>query len=247
MGFLNRIFKKKVLPTADLSGLITDMHSHLIPGIDDGAATEEDSLNMITELYDIGYRKLITTPHIMSDHYKNTPDIILAGLKKIQNSLKNIGLPMQIEAAAEYYLDFEFEGKISTNDLLTFGDNYLLFELSYINEPDQLDAIIFKMRTEGYKPVLAHVERYPYWHNKYDKLEKLIDQGVLFQLNINSLSGQYSPRVKKIAEGLIDKNMISFLGTDCHNMNYLNNTKKALVEPALHKLLQSGKLLNNTL
>jgi len=227
--------------------LNADMHSHLIPGIDDGAQTIEDSIQLIRELHQLGYKKLITTPHIMSDYYQNTQEIIFGGLEKVKEELKRQNIPVVLEAAAEYYLDFEFEAKVENKELMTFGNNYVLFELSFINPPEYLDRIVFKMRTAGYNPVLAHVERYPYWYNSPEQYIKMIDAGVLLQLNINSLAGQYSPQTQKIARKLIDQNMIDLLGTDCHNMNYVEILKSSLTDPHLHKVLVSGKLLNNTL
>jgi len=248
MNFFRTLFEKKPqLPPADLSVLQADMHSHLIPGIDDGAKTIEDSLQLIKELHLLGYKKLITTPHIMSDHYKNTSEIILDGLKKMREALKNEGIPVELDAAAEYYLDFDFEAKIEGGELLTFGDNYVLVEVSFINPPQNLDQIIFKLQTSDYKPVLAHVERYPYWYNDEQVYQKLKDAGVLLQLNIASLTGYYSPQTKKVAERLIDNNMIDLLGTDCHNMNYIKILKDSLTEKHLHKVLASGRLLNNRL
>ena len=245
MGFLKNIFtKQQALPPANLGVLRADMHSHLIPGIDDGAQTIENSILLIRELHKLGYKKLITTPHIMSDHYKNTPEIILSGLEKVKKALKEENIPMEMEAAAEYYFDFDFEQKVDKQDLLTFGDNYVLFELSMINEPDFLNRIVFKLKTTGYRPVLAHVERYPYWYDKKEQYEKLVDLGLLLQLNINSLAGQYSPRTRRVAQNLVDRNMIDFLGTDCHNMDYVTVLKKCLTDHHLHKALASGKLLN---
>jgi len=246
MGLLKNLFsKKQSLPPADLAPLVADMHSHLIPGIDDGAKTKEESLELIRELYALGYRKLITTPHIMSDHYKNTPEIINNGLATIRELVKNENIPIQLEAAAEYYVDFDFEQKINNGSLMTFGKNYVLIELSFINSPDFLDSIIFKMRTAGYIPVLAHIERYPYWYNSKEKYDHLKNQGVLLQLNISSLAGQYSQQAKQVSRYLIEKGLISFLGTDCHNMHYIEQLKSCLSNESLHQVLRSGNLLNN--
>ncbi len=148
---------------------------------------------------------------------------------------------------AEYYLDYDFERKLDNEKLLTFGKNYLLFEISYMNPPDNLYHVIFKMQTLGYKPVLAHPERYNFWHKEFDKYEAFIDKGVLLQMNINSLSGYYSIPTKKVAEQMIDKNMISFVGSDCHHMGHVNLMKEVVFEPHLKQLIESGNLLNNTL
>jgi protein-tyrosine phosphatase len=248
MGLLDFFKKNKRLKTpVDLSLLGCDIHSHLIPNIDDGSKSIEDSINMIREFYDLGYKKIITTPHIMGDAYRNTPEIILAGLESVKQALKENSIPVNIGAAAEYYLDFDFEKKLENEKLLTFGQNYLLFEVSYLNPPDNLYHVIFKMQTLGYKPVLAHPERYNFWHSEFETYESIVDKGVLLQLNLNSLTGYYSMATKKIAEQMIDKNMISMLGTDCHHTGHINLMKQVIYEPHLQKLIESGKLLNHTL
>lgn len=248
MGIFSIFKRKKRLSTpVDLSALGCDIHSHLVPNIDDGSKSIEDSVNMITEFHQLGYKKIITTPHIMGDAYRNTPEIILGGLEKVKVALKQNNIPVDISAAAEYYLDFDFERKLDNEKLLTFGKNYLLFEVSYLNPPDNLYHVIFKMQTMGYKPVLAHPERYNFWHSEFETYESIIDKGVLLQLNINSLTGYYSPATKKIAELMIEKNMISMLGTDCHHTGHINLIKQVVYEPHLQKLIESGKLLNNSL
>ena len=250
MSFFSRIFSKSTRTNipADLSVLKCDVHSHFIPGLDDGAQTMEDAIALTREFHKLGYKKVITTPHILSDGYPNTPEIILGGLEKVRVALKHEQIPIQIEAAAEYYIDFDFDRKIEREKLLTFGKNYLLFEVSYLNPPDNLEQIIFKLLTRGYKPVLAHPERYNFWHDKFEKYEQLKEKGLLFQLNINSLTGYYSYATKKIAEIMIEKNMIDFLGSDSHHLGHVHLIKtKAVYQKSLHTLLESGKLLNNTL
>ncbi len=248
MGLFN-LFKKnnRLTVPVDLSVLGCDMHSHFIPGIDDGAKNIVDSVQLITEMHNLGYKKVITTPHVMSDFYRNTPDIILGGLEHVRASVKEASVPIVVDAAAEYYLDFDMERKLDEGILLTFGDKYVLFEVSFLNAPENLYHIIFKMQTLGYKPVLAHPERYNFWHTDFAKYEALIDKGVKLQMNINSLTGYYSPETKKIAEQLISKNMISFLGTDCHHIGHINLLKKAVYEQSLQNLIESGTLLNHTL
>jgi len=249
MGFLNRIFGKKVkLAPVDIAGLVkTDMHSHLIPGIDDGSASLEESITLVRKFKEYGYKKIITTPHVMSDYYKNNPTIILEGLGKLREEIIKQKIDIEIEAAAEYYLDFDFSDKIHSERFLTFGKNYLLIEVSYLNEPDNIDAIIFELQTSGYKVILAHPERYPFWAHNFNRFETLKNKEVFFQVNINSLSGYYSPGAKKIAEKLIDLEMVEFVGTDCHNANHLNFLEDAICQPHMHKLVSSGKLLNHTL
>ncbi len=248
MGLFDRFKKNKRLETpVDLSYVGCDMHSHFIPAIDDGSKTVEESVEMITEMHNFGYRKVITTPHTMSDYYKNSSATILAGLEDVKAKVTENKMPIIVEAASEYYLDFDFERKLDEEKLLTFGDKYLLFEISYMNPPDNLFHIIFKMQMLGYKPILAHPERYNFWHTEFQRYEDFIDKGVYLQMNINSLSGYYSLATKKVAEQLIDKRMISFLGTDCHHIGHLKLMKETIYEPYLKKLIESGKLLNDTL
>src|SRR5690349_18476422 len=135
MSFLNKIFGKKedvnYPPVYDYSFLGADMHSHLIPGIDDGSQSMEESLELIRKFKSLGYRKLITTPHIMSDSFRNNPDIILEGLEKLRVAVKEAGIEIELAAAAEYYYDEGFSKLIKEKNLLTLNGNHVLFEVSY--------------------------------------------------------------------------------------------------------------------
>ncbi|CAG0985417.1 MAG: capsular biosynthesis protein [Bacteroidetes bacterium] len=244
MHWLKNIFSKKEKVTLEL--LCCDMHSHLIPGIDDGAKDLEQSIEMIRAFKELGYKKIITTPHIMSDYYKNTPDIILNGLEKVKNELAKNHIEIEIEAAAEYYLDENFEEKIKTKKLLSFGKNYVLFELSMFSEPPHLANVIFELQVAGYTPVLAHPERYPYWHKNIDQYDELRSKGVLLQLNLLSLTGAYSAEVKKTAQKLIDFRKIDFCGSDAHSKFHLQLLSENLHLPYFHKLM-ALELLNKTL
>ncbi|MGV6860929.1 MAG: tyrosine-protein phosphatase [Putridiphycobacter sp.] len=248
MSLLKKLFSKKPkLEPIDLSVLKTDLHSHLIPGIDDGSKSLEESLALLSRFAELGYQKVITTPHIMSDFYKNTPEIILGGLEKVRAGLKQAVLDIEIEAAAEYYLDFQLEELIKAKNILTFGDNHVLFELSFSNEPPRVKEIIFQFQSEGYKPIMAHVERYPFYANQFDKIEDFRSRGCLIQLNINSLSGQYGPQVKKMAEDMIDRNLVDVIGSDCHHMGHLDLINSLRTNPYLHKIVNQPNLLNQQL
>jgi tyrosine-protein phosphatase YwqE len=250
MGLLSRIFPKKefAIEPVDLSFLGIDIHSHLIPGIDDGSPDMETTIILLKKFIDLGYKKVITTPHIMSDYYKNNPEIILSGLDKVKTEIKKNNLSIEIEAAAEYNLEPEFEDLLEKNNLLTFGpDKYLLFELSFFDEPPRVNDIIWKMREKGVSPVLAHVERYAYWHKDYDKIEEMINRGVKLQLNIGSVTGAYGPEVKKVANRLIKDKVIDFVGSDCHHEHHLEMIKHASRLPIFHSLVQQEQILNKLL
>ena len=240
--------KKKIeleLDPLDFSVLKTDIHSHFIPGIDDGSADMGTTISLIKEMQGLGFKKVITTPHVMSDFYKNTSDIILKGLTDIRSELKVQNINMEIEAAAEYYIDYDFEQKIGKEKFLTFGDNYILVELSFMEAPKNLFDIIFKLQLEGYKVVLAHPERYAFF--TMDDYEELVNRGVLLQINWLSIIGYYSPQIEQKTKDLIAVDMVSFIGSDCHNMNHAELYKKCQTKKAWHDLNNSSKLLNNTL
>jgi tyrosine-protein phosphatase YwqE len=246
MSLFSKLFKKKekLLEPADLSVLKTDFHSHLIPGIDDGAQTIEDSIELIKGLMEFGFKKIITTPHCMVDYYRNSPEIINSGLAKVQAELKRQNIDIVLEAASEYYLDDDFERKINAGEILTFGANYVLFELPFLSEPPNLGQVIFTLQSMGYRPILAHPERYGFYYDNFEKYQEFVDRGVFLQVNLLSLMGHYSPETKKVAEKLIDRGLISFLGSDLHNVRQLEMLKLATKFPSLHRLLESGKLKN---
>ena len=225
------------------------MHSHLIPGIDDGSQSMDETIAMLAKFESLGYKKVITTPHIMSDFYRNTPEIILGGLAEVQQTAKDLNLKIEIEAAAEYYFDETLLEKLEKNEkLLTFGDNYLLFEFSFHVEPPQIETLFFELLSKGYKPVLAHFERYMFLLESPEKATEWRKQGIYIQMNFNSLGGHYGPEVQKQAEWLVDNQQIDFVATDCHRMDHLMILENNLVNPYFHKLLEldlkNGELLD---
>ncbi len=248
MSVFRNIFKKKEpMVPFDLSFLGTDIHSHLIPGIDDGSKSPEESLILSQGLLDLGYKKSVTTPHIMGDYYRNTPEIINKGLGQVNNQLAEKSVQLNLTAAAEYYIDYDFMSKIAKEPLLTFGDNYVLVEFSFVEPPRTYKDAFFELQTNGYRPVLAHPERYMYWFNDPTKLFDLKDRNILFQLNILSLVGAYGVGSIKLSELLLQNSMIEWLGTDLHNEYQLMLLKNLILPEKSVKLLNSQKYLNQTL
>lgn len=224
MGFFSRLFgsnKEDELPPFDISNIKADMHSHLIPGIDDGSQSMDETIAMLAKFESLGYKKVVTTPHIMSDSFPNTPEIIRDGLKKVHDEIQKLGMKINLEAAAEYYFDETLIPKIKNKELLTFGDKYVLVEFGFHSPPQYVDQLFFEMHTMGFRPVVAHFERYVYYHGKVDKAIEWRQKGINIQLNLNSLTGNYGPGVRKQAEALIDAEAIDFVGTDCHRMEHL--------------------------
>lgn len=246
MGIFNFFKKQEALLPIQLSEIGVDMHSHLIPGIDDGAINMDETIALLAKFQSLGYRKIITTPHILSDYYKNTPEIILKGLDEVREVASKLGLTIEIEAAAEYYFDEYFVEQIKQKNILTFGDNYVLFEFPFNNTPTNIESLFFELLSSGYKPVLAHYERYMYWIGNTEMAQQFKEKGIKIQLNINSLTGHYGPEIKKHAEALVNQGLVDFAGSDCHRIQHLMITEQHLSSPSFHQLIQNP-LLNSTL
>jgi protein-tyrosine phosphatase len=239
--------RKKLSDPVVLGDLVTDMHSHLIPGIDDGSPDLQTSVELIRKMQNLGYKKLITTPHISSDLFKNNPEIINEGLIKVHEALKQENIKIELTAAAEYLIDDGFETLLAENRLTPLSGKYLLIELPYFHLPPNLYEITFELQIKGYKIILAHPERYLYCFNDFGKYEELKNRGIYFQINILSLTGYYSPESKKLAEKMIDAEMVDFLGSDLHNKYYMEMLEKSRYEIYLEKALKSGRIINHLL
>jgi len=227
--------------------LKVDLHSHLIPCIDDGSQSMEESMTLLTGMDALGYQKVITTPHIMLDAYKNTPEIINNGLKSLREAAIDAGLSIEIEAAAEYYLDDGFEALLKKGDVLTLKGNYLLFETSYFAKPIQLEEMIFAISSSGYIPLMAHPERYRYIKNLSEEYGRFKELGVLFQVNLNSFGGHYGKDAKRKADFLSEEGMIDFLGSDVHHKKQVETLNTVFLSDAYHRVFQNNTIRNDTL
>lgn len=246
MGFFSFLLKQdtKKEPPGPLK---VDMHSHFLPGIDDGAESMDESIRLLRTFEERGYEKIITTPHIIQDLYQNSAETIFPVLERVRAELKKVGSALRIEAAAEYFIDDEFISKLERNEpLLTIGEKYVLVETGFINEPAYLREVLFKVRLKGYKPILAHPERYLYMQTKPEKLEELFDSGVFLQINTMSLGGYYGKPAQKFAGMMIDKGFVHFLGSDCHRTKHLEHLQLAY-KSKLYTKLREQTLLNDTL
>ncbi|PWT74350.1 MAG: hypothetical protein C5B59_11360 [Bacteroidetes bacterium] len=243
------LFRKKNEFSKGLEGLYGDMHSHLIPGIDDGAPDLETSLQMIRGLAELGYKKLITTPHIQWELYQNTHAIIQDGCKKVKEKLATSGIDIEFAAAAEYFMDDHFDEMLeSDEELLPIKDNLVLVEFSFIMAPTDLKEKLFKLQIKGYQPIIAHPERYLYYGAHRHWYDDLKEMGCLFQLNMLSLCGFYGKKQEELASYLIKKKYINLAGTDSHTVRHIQIIKaSSSVSDTIHKLLDAGSLLNPTL
>lgn len=237
--------RKKAEENLDLSWLHTDMHSHLLPGIDDGAGNLETSLALIRGLQSLGYQKLITTPHIFWELYPNTPEMIAESLGWLRKALQEDGIEITVEAAAEYYIDEHFgEALQQKSSLLTVSGNRVLVEFSMITAPMDLQQVLFELQIQNYQPILAHPERYVYLTGRKDFFDELKEAGCFFQLNLLSLTGYYGRTVQELAEYLCRKEYYDFAGTDLHHERHLQMLKKLASSASFARLRDSGKLKN---
>jgi protein-tyrosine phosphatase len=237
-------FKKKNDENIDYSALYCDMHSHLIPGIDDGAPNLDASIKLIEGLMGLGYKKIITTPHIMWDMYKNTSEIIQSGWEKVNEELARKKIAVEFYAAAEYFMDDHF-AKLLADDapLLTIKDNLVLVEFSFVKAPIDFKEMLFSMQIKGYQPILAHPERYLYFGANKEWYEQIKDTGCLFQLNLLSLSGFYGKAPVELAQFLIKQKYVNLLGTDLHNPRHIEALGSSSMD-VVKRLLDTGMILN---
>jgi tyrosine-protein phosphatase YwqE len=238
-------FKKKQIDPIDLSWLATDMHSHLIPGIDDGAPDLETSIDLIKGLVELGYKKIITTPHVLWEIYPNTSEKINSGLKELKKAVAKEKIRVEISAGAEYFIDEYFEEQLRKKQpLLTISGNMVLVEFSMVTAPMDLQQVIFDMQMQDYQPVLAHPERYTYLNRKRDLLDDLKTAGCLFQLNLLSLTGYYGDTVLELAEDMVHNNYYDMVGTDLHHHKHLEMLQKLGASP-LYQQLRTNAILRN--
>jgi tyrosine-protein phosphatase YwqE len=241
-------FKKKNDPNLNLSFLEVDMHSHLLPNLDDGLISMDDTIAFAKQLQDLGYKKLICTPHILPGVHDNSPELILPKLLEVKDAFTQNNIDIKIEAAAEYMVGPEFQESIEKGEqLLTFGDKHILIEMSYAFPSQNMAQVIFDLKIKGYKPILAHPERYNYYLGNYEIYEEFIGRGCLLQINLLSLTGFYGKPVQKAAEYLVKNNMISFIGTDMHHAGHLEMTKILATSTKFHRLAENLDLKNKSL
>ena len=233
MFFFN---KQKIQLKELLSEGYTDIHSHLIFDIDDGAVNAEDTVFLTKSLIDFGTESFITTPHTIQYVWENSKDNILRRHKISNEALISNNINVNFKVASEYLMDESFSNRIKTESLLTLKENYVLVEMSYINAPIQLYEIIFDLQVAGYLPILAHPERYSFYHNNFDEYHKLKKAGCLFQLNLLSTVGYYGEQVFNISKKLLSHGMFDFVGSDVHHNNHIKAFENRLIIKDLNPL-----------
>ncbi len=231
----------------DLSVLENDLHSHLIPGVDDGSKSIEESIELIKGLKSFGFKKLITTPHLFYNSFPEGIGVLDTKLEELKKAVKENNIDIELEVGCELMLDDEVKQRIADKEIKAFSDNYLLFEIPMHNEVYGLENWLFELQLEGYNLIIAHPERYSYFFKNKKKIEEIRDRGVLMQLNTISLSGYYGKDVMENAQWMVENRLIDLIGSDCHGQRHIDALKNTLRNPYLKRLIDSGDLKNNTL
>lgn len=236
LSFFKKKMPAEVFPFHQLR---VDMHSHLIPAVDDGSPDVDTSISLIKGMLELGYEQLITSPHVMQDMYPNGRQSINMGLEEIRRSWPDVPL----QAAAEYFLDDHVSDLVAKGEqLLTVKGKMVLVEFSFISPPLGMKEMIFELQMQGYQPILAHPERYTYFHRNPRQYEELKQLGLLMQSNLLSFSGYYGGSVREAAEFLAQKGLLDLLGTDLHHERHLAQLRELPFTPSLRRLLDQGML-----
>ncbi len=230
-------FFQKNIYLVDIIQGITDFHNHILPGIDDGAKTVQDSLELLKEFKNIGIQNFVATPHVIGEYYPNTPQTISAAYNELTSYKEH---DTKLKYAAEYMMDHHFLDILKNGDILTISENKVLVEMSYFQPPLNLNEILFKLQNHSYAPILAHPERYAYFHSKnLEKFKDLKSRGCTLQLNMLSLSGHYGLGIQKTALQLLENNMIDFICSDAHRIDHLEKIKTIKIQKKFLTRLQT--------
>ena len=248
MGFWSTIFgsnkKEETSYHNRLAWLGWDMHNHILPGIDDGSPNEQESLKLIAGLKELGIHSCVSTPHVMAGVHNNTPETIQGAHAKVKQAIRDGKLDFDIHFGAEYMVDDQIDSWIQSGKLCIIADKYMLIEMSYLSESKALFSVIKAIQDQGYQPILAHPERYNYFHNKFKIFQEIKNAGCLLQLNALSVSKYYGEPVKTAALTLIRAGLYDFVGTDMHHTRHLQALKAVVTKYDLQGLLKDCPIKN---
>lgn len=223
-----QIFSKNSYLVDQLEGLV-DIHNHILPGIDDGAKTVEDSVQLLRGFKSFGINEFVCTPHIHSDLYPNTPHTIQSTEALLKAELlKHQDLAgIHLESAAEHLIDSDYEQRLDQNQFMPLRRFYVLVEVSFLQPSLNFDTAITKTQNLGYHPILAHPERYSFLHGGLSGYQRIKSKNIYLQLNLLSIAGHYGATIQKESFRLLKEGLADFVGSDVHNINHLESLKKA--------------------
>lgn len=238
-------FRKKRQPAS--LPFTTDIHAHVIPGVDDGATDPANAADIIEGMREWGIKRIIASPHYTLGTFENTPAKLQPAYDALKEELKKRGTDIDISFGGEYRIDDHFMNCLESGEISLMPNQHILIENSFLQEPGNLDRLVFDLQVKGLRPIMAHPERYAYYHNKFGRYQKLHDAGLSFQINLLSIAGAYGKEVEKIAEKLMDAGLVDYVGTDIHNLRHVEiinqylRTKNA--EKHFHTL--AGRIRND--
>lgn len=225
----------------------TDIHSHVVPGVDDGSKDLDTSMYLVKSLRGLGINRIITTPHVTGTTFENTPQTLHEPFNQLSQAISAENLDIEISHAAEYRLDEFFEHKVfEKNDFMLLPNDYILIENSFIQQALNFDEMVFELKLKGLYPILAHPERYKYYFQNKSRYEAMHDAEILFQVNLLSFSGHYGADVKNIAFWLLEKGMIDFIGTDLHTVSHVDSIKRFIKTSDYRKLRDKVEVKNDS-
>lgn len=228
----------------------TDIHCHIVPGVDDGSPDARTSVELVARMKSWGYDRIFASPHVADTTFENTPDILDPALDELREALNHAGIDVEVHRHAEYRIDDYFASQLERGLVTALPDNYILIENSFIQEPWNLEQLVFDLKLKGYNPILAHPERYSYYsiHNR-DRYKALHDAGLMFQINLLSLADYYGGKERETAEWLIGNNLVDFLGSDLHHHRHADSIEAYLRTSRAAKQFEAlaPRLLNDRL
>lgn len=222
----------------------TDIHCHVVPGVDDGSPDAETSVELLSHMADWGFERIFASPHSTADHFENTPQTIAEPFTRLKEAAAGAGLQLGLEHHFEYRVDQFFIEQLKNDNIKPLPDDFILIENGFDQEPWGLENIIFELLSKGYRPVMAHPERYRYYRHNISRYAELHDKGLLFQINLLSLAGHYKGGERDVALRLLKQGMVSFIGTDVHHMGHVESIERYMQSSAFGKDI---KLFDNLL
>lgn len=223
-----------------------DIHCHVLPGVDDGSPDIESSLKLVERMAGLGLTRIIASPHVTQDTFENTPETLDNALVSLQNAIKETGLNIDLDRSAEYRIDEFSISQIESGIAKILPKDYILVENSFIQEPWELDKFLFNLKIKGMKPILAHPERYGYYHNdRFARYKQLHDTGTMFQVNLLSLAGAYGKKEKTVANELVNRGYVDFIGTDIHRNIHIDIIEDFLLSREYRKIREKLSIGND--
>ena len=235
------LFKKKSKESPKLF-YHTDMHCHILPGVDHGSQDIDQSLEMLRAEIDMGISHVILTSHVTAETFENTPETLTAAFETLKKAVEEEGLPVDLDVSAEYRIDEYWNREYEAGHLLPMPGNRILLENSFVQELIGIDKMMFDLQVKGYRPILAHPERYRYYYDRKDRYKSLHSASVKFQVNILSLEGYFGRGARETALWLIDNNLCDMLGSDMHSMDHAHIIQDYIASRAWRKLCEKYDL-----